>query len=80
MSFESRLQRETYRTHQPPSFQRFFVAVEADPGAEDDGAHKVNVAHELDGRRNAGHDASVQIEGQRDGFHGDHHLGTCTLT
>lgn len=63
-----------HRPHQLPSFQSFFVAVEADPGAEDDGAHKVDVAHELDGRRHAGDDASVQIEGQRDGFHGDYHL------
>lgn len=62
------------RPHQLTSFQSFFVAVEADPGAEDDGAHKVDVAHELDGRRHAGDDASVQIKGQRDGFHGDDHL------
>lgn len=62
------------RPHQLTAFQSFFVAVEADPGAEDDGAHKVDVAHELNGRRHAGDDASVQIEGQRDGFHGDYHL------
>lgn len=60
--------------HQLTSFQSFFVAVEADPGTEDDGAHEVDVAHELNGRRHAGHNASVQIEGQRDGLHGDHHL------
>ncbi|KAF3861004.1 hypothetical protein F7725_001259 [Dissostichus mawsoni] len=60
----------------PPPLHSLSVAVEADPGPEDDRPHKVNVSHELQGRGDAGDHSSIQIEGQRDRLHRHHHLRT----
>lgn len=61
-------------SHQLPANNSSPICWEADPRPEDHVAHKENIAQELSRCGKSADCSSVQVERQRNGFHGDHHL------